>query len=84
MGFSIVLTFFPALKDQGGDAASHAAAGADLRGIAAYLVSSVPELCVLASAIIDFAGRRMVAQAIVPGKKNEQSRNGEKKERAVS
>lgn len=54
-------------KDQGGDAAAHAAAGADLRGIQAYLAAGSPELCVLATCVVDYAGHRVVAQAIVPG-----------------
>ena len=54
-------------KNQGGDSAAHAAAGADLHGIMGYLTSGIPELCVLATTVVDYAGHRLVAQAIVPG-----------------
>ena len=54
-------------QTQGGDAAAHAAAGSDLRGISIYTAANIPELHVLATTIVDYAGHRIVAQAIVPG-----------------
>ena len=64
MEYCVLSGLFYFLK--GGDAAAHAAAAGDLRGTGQFLEANVG-LSVLATCIIDYAGHRMVAQAIVPG-----------------
>ncbi len=52
---------------QGGDEAAHVVAGADVKGLAAVLETRVEKLPVLATVVVDYMGRRVVAQGIVPG-----------------
>ena len=53
--------------DQGGDAAAQAAANNDLRGVRLFQNVQNPSLCTLATVLVNFMGRRLVAQSIVPG-----------------
>lgn len=65
--FSFAMDARDSFKTQGGHAAAHAAAAADLHGIAALMQTGLGKLSVLGTVIIDYAGHRIVAQAIVPG-----------------
>ncbi|XP_015229383.1 PREDICTED: clustered mitochondria protein homolog [Cyprinodon variegatus] len=54
-------------KPIGGDAAAHAAAMHDLRGVQAYSTADIEGLHTLGTAVIDYHGVRVVAQTIIPG-----------------
>uniref|UniRef100_A0A3P8VJT2 Clustered mitochondria homolog n=1 Tax=Cynoglossus semilaevis TaxID=244447 RepID=A0A3P8VJT2_CYNSE len=51
----------------GGDAAAHAAALCDLRGVEAYTRVDTPGLHTLGTALVDYKGIRVIAQILVPG-----------------
>ncbi|XP_046876436.1 clustered mitochondria protein homolog [Hypomesus transpacificus] len=51
----------------GGDAAAHAAATCDLRGVQAYAALDTDGLHTLGTAVLDYRGYRVTAQTIVPG-----------------
>ncbi|KAM9846424.1 clustered mitochondria protein homolog [Aulostomus maculatus] len=72
LGFDISDHFQPL----GGNAAAHAAANCDLRGIQAYASVDTEGLHTLGTAVVDYRGVRVIAQTIVPGileKNQEQS-----------
>ncbi|KAM4726274.1 clustered mitochondria protein homolog [Anableps anableps] len=54
-------------KPVGGDAAAHAAAMCDLRGVQAYASVDTEGLHTLGTAVMDYRGVRVIAQTIVPG-----------------
>ncbi|XP_021163395.2 clustered mitochondria protein homolog isoform X1 [Fundulus heteroclitus] len=54
-------------KPIGGDAAAHAAAMCDLRGVQAYTSLDIEGLHTLGTAVMDYRGIRVIAQTIVPG-----------------
>uniref|UniRef100_A0A087XWW2 Clustered mitochondria homolog n=1 Tax=Poecilia formosa TaxID=48698 RepID=A0A087XWW2_POEFO len=51
----------------GGDAAAHAAAMCDLRGVQAYASVDTEGLHTLGTAVVDYRGVRVTAQTVVPG-----------------
>ncbi len=50
-----------------GDRQSYAQAAADVRGVAAYAGVDLPELYTLATTLVTYRGRRLIAQSIIPG-----------------
>ena len=51
----------------GGDEGAFRFPNHDLRGIRLLNEIDVPGLCTLAACVVDYAGHRLVAQALVPG-----------------
>jgi protein TIF31 len=51
----------------GGDAAAYSAASHDLRGVMELSRADVAGLHTLATAVVDYMGKRIVAQSIIPG-----------------
>ncbi|XP_054610400.1 clustered mitochondria protein homolog isoform X2 [Dunckerocampus dactyliophorus] len=74
--FSLARDIAQHYRPLGGDAAAHAAASCDLRGVQAYTSVDTEGLHTLGSAVVDYRGFRVIAQTIVPGileKNQEQS-----------
>ncbi|CAL8265646.1 unnamed protein product [Merluccius merluccius] len=65
--FSLGLDIADHYRPLGGDAAAHAAAICDLRGMQAYASIDIEGLHTLGTALVDYHGHRVIAQAIVPG-----------------
>lgn len=65
--FSISLDGRDIYKGQGGDEAAHTAAGNDVRGVTTMCNLDIPGLCTLGTAVVDYAGWRVVGQTIIPG-----------------
>ncbi|CAL8280497.1 unnamed protein product [Arctogadus glacialis] len=65
--FSLGLDTADYYRPLGGDAAAHAAPVCDLRGVQAYASIDIPGLHTLGTALVDYHGHRVTAQAIVPG-----------------
>mmetsp|Transcript_2830 Transcript_2830/g.8459 ORF Transcript_2830/g.8459 Transcript_2830/m.8459 type:complete len:1154 (-) Transcript_2830:1358-4819(-) len=61
--------------EHGGEEAAHAAASNDLRGVRAISAVHNSGLYLLATVVVDYLGRRVVAQSIIPGilRKNHQN-----------
>nr|XP_057943587.1 clustered mitochondria protein homolog [Doryrhamphus excisus] len=74
--FSLARDIAQHYRPLGGDAAAHAAASCDLRGVQAYTSVDTDGLHTLGAAVVDYRGFRVIAQTIVPGileKNQEQS-----------
>lgn len=56
-----------AFAELGGDAAARVTAGKDLKNIESILALGVDGLCPVLTTVVDYCGRRIVAQAPVPG-----------------
>jgi len=54
-------------KDIGGDQAAHALAKQDLHGLRLVGDLDIPGVCVIDTVVVDYKGRRVVAQSILPG-----------------
>ncbi|KAJ3589840.1 hypothetical protein NHX12_010681 [Muraenolepis orangiensis] len=65
--FSLGLDVADHYRPLGGNAAAHAAAICELRGVQAYAALDVEGLFTLGTVLVDYHGHRVVAQAIVPG-----------------
>uniref|UniRef100_UPI003AAB6D90 clustered mitochondria protein homolog n=1 Tax=Centroberyx gerrardi TaxID=166262 RepID=UPI003AAB6D90 len=74
--FSLGFDISDHYRPLGGNAAAHAAAICDLRGVQAYTSTDTEGLHTLGTAVVDYRGNRVIAQTIVPGileKNQEQS-----------
>eukprot|EP00667_Euglena_gracilis_P000627 EG_transcript_628 len=54
-------------KDLGGDKAAHTLAKQDLHGLQMVADLDVSDVCVIDTVVVDYKGRRVVAQSILPG-----------------
>jgi len=65
--FSLAVDGRGTYQNCGGDAAAFSAASHDLRGVMELARAEVDGLHTLATAVIDFMGKRIIAQSIIPG-----------------
>eukprot|EP00993_Chasmostoma_nieuportense_P005060 NODE_56_length_3662_cov_41.691938_g52_i0.p1 GENE.NODE_56_length_3662_cov_41.691938_g52_i0~~NODE_56_length_3662_cov_41.691938_g52_i0.p1 ORF type:complete len:1182 (-),score=310.05 NODE_56_length_3662_cov_41.691938_g52_i0:115-3618(-) len=65
--FSYAVDSRDQLKDKGGDKAAHTYAKQDLHGLQRVMATNSLSISIIDTAVIDLKGRRIVAQAVLPG-----------------